>query len=300
MRKIRMVIISALLLISLSISVILQANAVSIYTDGAYTYADIDQDNVALYGYDNSDPVLTIPEYYYGRRVSSVYDYACQNNEYLTQLDFSENSRFITSIGTKSFAECTGLSGELSLPSSIRTLGLGAFQGCTGLTSVTVNIGVKTIPVQCFNRCEGLQTVYLPSNLESIENLAFGNCSNLYDIFIPSSVTYISDSAFKNTFVTFHIYYGSYAYQYAKNNNIPYVLLDGVKLGETDRDGHVTISDVTAIQRHIADLEFLDSIYLYAADVNRDGVVDITDATELQRFLAEYDVDYPIGEVITQ
>ena len=100
MRKIRMVIISALLLISLSISVILQANAVSIYTDGAYTYADIDQDNVALYGYDNSDPVLTVPEYYYGRRVSSVYDYAFQNNEYLTQLDFSENSRFITSIGT--------------------------------------------------------------------------------------------------------------------------------------------------------------------------------------------------------
>ena len=287
MRKIRMVIISALLLISLSISVILQANAVSIYTDGAYTYADIDQDNVALYGYDNSDPVLTVPEYYYGRRVSSVYDYAFQNNEYLTQLDFSENSRFITSIGTKSFAECTGLSGELS-------------QGCTGLTSVTVNIGVKTIPVQCFNRCEGLQTVYLPSNLESIENLAFGNCSNLYDIFIPSSVTYISDSAFKNTFVTFHIYYGSYAYQYAKNNNIPYVLLDGVKLGETNRDGHVTISDVTAIQRHIADLEYLDGIYLYAADVNRDGVVDITDATELQRFLAEYEVDYPIGEVITQ
>ena len=276
MRKIRMVIISALLLISLSISVILQANAVSIYTDGAYTYADIDQDNVALYGYDNSDPVLTVPEYYYGRRVSSVYDYAFQNNEYLTQLDFSENSRFITSIGTKSFAECTGLSGELSLPSSIRTLGLGAFQGCTGLTSVTVNIGVKTIPVQCFNRCEGLQTVYLPSNLESIENLAFGNCSNLYDIFIPSSVTYISDSAFKNTFVTFHIYYGSYAYQYAN------------------------ISDVTAIQRHIADLEYLDGIYLYAADVNRDGVVDITDATELQRFLAEYEVDYPIGEVITQ
>lgn len=41
MRKIRMVIISALLLISLSISVILQANAVSIYTDGAYTYAEV-------------------------------------------------------------------------------------------------------------------------------------------------------------------------------------------------------------------------------------------------------------------
>ena len=168
------------------------------------------------------------------------------------------------------------------------------------MTSVTVNIGVKTIPVQCFNRCEGLQTVYLPSNLESIENLAFGNCSNLYDIFIPSSVTYISDSAFKNTFVTFHIYYGSYAYQYAKNNNIPYELLDGVKLGDVDGDGDITITDATAVQRYLAELDVLDDIHLYAADANGDGDVDISDATAIQMAVAKIPTGYPIGEVITK
>ena len=300
MRKIRMVIISALLLISLSISVILQANAVSIYTDGAYTYADIDQDNVALYGYDNSDPVLTVPEYYYGRRVSSVYDYAFQNNEYLTQLDFSENSRFITSIGTKSFAECTGLSGELSLPSSIRTLGLGAFQGCTGFTSLTINTGVRNIPRQCFNRCTGLQTVYLPSDLETIDDLAFGSCDYLDKVYIPRSVSYISSSAFARSYPTLCVYYKSYAHQYAIDNNIRYTLLDGVKLGDVDGDGDITITDATAIQRYLAELETLDAIHLYAADANEDKEVDIADATAIQMAVAKIPTGHPIGRVITK
>ncbi len=47
--------------------------------------------------------------------------------------------------------------------------------------------------------------------------------------------------------------------------------------GDADGDGVVTISDVTAIQRHLADL-------------------DITDATKIQRFLAEFENLYHIGE----
>ena len=291
MRKIRMVIISALLLISLSISVILQANAVSIYTDGAYTYADIDQDNVALYGYDNSDPVLTVPEYYYGRRVSSVYDYAFQNNEYLTQLDFSENSRFITSIGTKSFAECTGLSGELSLPSSIRTLGLGAFQGCTGFTSLTINTGVRIIPRQCFNRCSGLQNVFLPSDLETIDDLAFANCENLYKVYIPRSVTNISESAFARTYPILYVYKESYAHQYAVNNNYSYVLIDGPKIGDANGDGVVDIFDATDIQKFAAEKIIFTDEQFELADINKDGYVDVMDALLVQKHvIGKYDI----------
>ena len=67
-------------------------------------------------------------------------------------------------------------------------------------------------------------------------------------------------------------------------------------LGDTNGDGIVDISDVTAIQMHIAELDMLDETHQLAADVNGDGVVAIDDASILQVYLAEIEVDYPIGE----
>ena len=79
-----------------------------------------------------------------------------------------------------------------------------------------------------------------------------------------------------------------------------YVLLDGVSLGDANGDGYVNINDVTAVQRHLSELEALQGIYLLAADVNQNGTQEIDDATLLQAYLAEYDISDPIGEVITQ
>ena len=130
---------------------------------------------------------------------------------------------------------------------------------------------------------------------------AFADCTSLEYLEIPATVSVIANSAFQNdSNLTLGVWYGSYAYTYAKQRGITYVLLDAVKLGDVDGDDVVNINDVTAIQRHLAEYEFLDGIYLYAADVNRDGDVAIDDATTLQQSLAEYEVNYPIGEVITQ
>ena len=64
-----------------------------------------------------------------------------------------------------------------------------------------------------------------------------------------------------------------------------------VKLyGDANLDGSVTISDVTEIQRYLAELADFSDKQLLLADTNGDGLVDITDATHLQKYLAEYDV----------
>lgn len=297
MKKITSLVLLIVFIIAVSTAPI---NAVSIYTDGDYSYADVDQNNVALYAYNGDSDVLVIPEQFSGRLVSEVYDYAFENNTDLTVIDFSHNDGNLKYIGIKSFAECTGLTGDLNLPSSIRQLNIASFQGCTGFTSLVINTGVREIPRQCFNRCSGLQNVYLPSDLETIDDLAFANCDNLDKVYIPRSVTSISDTAFAHSSPTFYIYYNSYAHTYALDNNIPYVLIDGVKLGDANGDGSVNINDVTAIQRYLAELETLEGIYLHAADANQDGTLDISDATSLQMYLAEYDIPYPIGEVMTQ
>ena len=51
------------------------------------------------------------------------------------------------------------------------------------------------------------------------------------------------------------------------------------------------IRDVTAIQRHLVELEPFDEDQLLVADTNGDGEIDIADATHLQMYLAEYDVN---------
>ena len=69
-------------------------------------------------------------------------------------------------------------------------------------------------------------------------------------------------------------------------------------LGDANSDGKVDIRDVTAIQRHVAELKPLTGAALTAADINGDGEVTIEDATALQMYFAEFNVPYAIGAVI--
>ena len=69
--------------------------------------------------------------------------------------------------------------------------------------------------------------------------------------------------------------------------------------GDADGDGYVTISNVTKIQRVLAQLESDSS-----GDVKRRGNVtggafDITDATAIQSYLAEFDNPYKIGQTFS-
>ncbi len=273
--------------------------AETLYYDGAYTYADIDENSVALYAYEGEDSVLTVPAAYNGKSVTSVYQYAFEDNTAITAINFSQTSKLFSSIGMKSFAGCTAISGTLRLPVSITKIGHAAFQGCSSVTALELNSSVTTIPAQCFNRCSKLRTVKISPFTEVIDNLAFANCPNLKDVYLQTAITSISETAFLNSpGIRLHVYYGSYAYEFAKAHNIAYVLLDDIKLGDVNNDGEVNINDVTGIQRHIAMINCLEDVLLYAADANRDGKVDINDATTLQLYLAHKTLPYPIGETL--
>ena len=60
-------------------------------------------------------------------------------------------------------------------------------------------------------------------------------------------------------------------------------------IGDTNLDGKITIRDVTAIQRHLAELQVFNNEQLVLADTNGDGNIDISDVTHLQKYLAEFD-----------
>lgn len=58
-----------------------------------------------------------------------------------------------------------------------------------------------------------------------------------------------------------------------------------LQLGDVNKDGSVTVSDATLIQKYLAEMETLDTQQLKAADVNRDADVDITDATLISKYV---------------
>ena len=265
-----------------------------------YQYSIFNNTSLSLEGWDNRTPELVVPDTIGGRYFISVANKGLMDNTEITSVDFSQVTR-LRRIGMCAFMGCTGLNQPLVLPDSLTTMNDSAFQECTALPEVTTNASLTSIPEQAFYGCSSLTTVNIADGLQSIGRIAFGNCTSLSYVNIPESVTAIDPTAFYNDpDLTLGVWFGSYGYEYAKAQNIPFILLDEVKLGDANGDGSVNINDVTQIQRHLAELESLEGIYLHAADANQDGTLDISDATTLQMYLAKYDIPYPIGEVMTQ
>lgn len=67
-------------------------------------------------------------------------------------------------------------------------------------------------------------------------------------------------------------------------------------LGDVNGDGIVSISDVTAIQRHLAKLEQIPEERLKSAMVYDGKILTITDATTIQKKLAEMIDYFPVEE----
>ena len=299
MRKIKSisVFLCAVFLASLTV---IAAYAETIYEYYGYSYTIVDNKSLSLVGWDNSSPELVVPDSINGRNIIDIGNYSFEGNTEITSVDFSK-TYFLNRIGLNAFYGCTSLNTELTLKDTITIIENCAFQGCSSLPKVNVNAKVSAISNQCFYKCTSLTEAVLYEGVESINPWAFASCTELEYVNIPKSVTYIAKSAFNNDpNLTLGVWYNSYGYHYAKENNINYTLLDGVKLGDVDGNGDITISDATAVQRYLAELDVLDDIHLYAADANGDGDVDISDATAIQMAVAEISTGHTIGEVITK
>jgi hypothetical protein len=124
-----------------------------------------------------------------------------------------------------------GISGTITLPTSVRIINEYAFNDCKSFTSIIIPASVTEIGYQAFSGCEGLTsitvaaanpnyasdnwilynksktvlikaparisgTVTIPTSVTTIDNWAFADCKNLASITLPASVTFIGLGAF--------------------------------------------------------------------------------------------------------
>ena len=101
----------------------------------------------------------------------------------------------VTSFGYLAFDGCSGLT-EVTIPNTVTNIGEWAFNQCSSLTSITIPNSVTSIGQYAFQSCTCLTSVTIPNSVTSIGDGAFHICGSLTSVTIPNSVTTIGNEAF--------------------------------------------------------------------------------------------------------
>jgi len=112
----------------------------------------------------------------------------------------------VMTIGEKAFGNTSLI--EISLPSTLQSLGASAFEGCHTLHSVSFNGQLDLIDKATFKNCETLSSINLPTSLKRIDNDAFKG-TGLTDIILPDQITDIGSCAFMNCTALTHATIGA-------------------------------------------------------------------------------------------
>ena len=73
------------------------------------------------------------------------------------------------------------------IPSSVTSIGEGAFSRCTSLKEIVIPSSVTSIGDDAFGGCMSLTEIIIPNSVTSIGNSAFGDCTSLKEIYCFST-----------------------------------------------------------------------------------------------------------------
>ena len=106
-------------------------------------------------------------------------------------------SQSLDTIGPRCFAGCTRLTGDLVMPEGLKAVFSYAFEGCTGLSGLTLNDSLSIIGPYAFSGCNGIQgTVTFPENI-SIGHDAFRWCEGIEALVLPHNMYFTDNSSLR-------------------------------------------------------------------------------------------------------
>ena len=102
----------------------------------------------------------------------------------------------VTSVGAGAFEGNTDIT-SVSLPDSIIEIRNFSFKGCSNLKSINIPNDVISIDSQAFSGCSSLTSLNMPQSLERLGKYAFEDDISLSSIELPSKLDYIPEGSFK-------------------------------------------------------------------------------------------------------
>lgn len=209
-------------------------------TMGDFTYKVLDNGTVSITKYAGTDETVVIPSVIDGKSVSCLGPFSFKQCSNIKDITIPDSVTFIDYFA---FEECTGLT-EIVIPDSVTQMSDNVFNRCSNLETVTlsknltyikdqtfynctslknivIHDNIETICYGAFQGCKSLSSLNIPDSVTKIERTAFQNCSSLSSLTIPESVVDIGRNAFSRCpNLTIKCVPGSYAEQYAKDNNL--------------------------------------------------------------------------------
>ena len=145
-------------------------------------FKDIQVAAICVANFDlNKDGKITYAEAAAVKEIGNVF-----HGSNIKTLDELRYFSSLSKIVNMAFDGCENLT-SITIPNSVKGIGLAAFQNCKGLTSIVIPNSVTTLGVDVFHQCENLASVTIGSGVKEIHS--FGTTPNLSAIIVDKGNT---------------------------------------------------------------------------------------------------------------
>jgi len=156
-----------------------------------YLYT-VEGDTATITGITPDAPsALVIPSMLEGKKVVAVADEAFREAEDLTRVIFPTT---VQSLGVGLFENCIALN-SVTLPNGLSQIPERAFSGCASLSEIVIPDSVTHIGSAAFAGTDIVE-IELPDGMESISEGTFANCKRLKTVSLPKTVVTVGEGAF--------------------------------------------------------------------------------------------------------